>query len=109
GRDATSAVEIVLHAGLIPVVVADYDARAAAGRVRLQSPAAGSTAHAGTAVSLQIGAGFSPQMVDVPNVVGLSSADAVARVRRAGFSALILSAGARSGVFVIPDQVVGQM
>jgi len=99
GRDAAEAIEVALRAGLLPRVVGDRDARAAAGRVRMQSVATGTPARTGSPVTLQVGAGASPSMVDVPDVSGQSVEAAVARLSSGGFATSIVRVAARPGVF----------
>jgi beta-lactam-binding protein with PASTA domain len=65
----------------------------------MQSAGAGSSARTGTPVTLQVGAGASPSMVDVPNVAGQTVDAAVARLSAAGFSTSIVRVAARPGVF----------
>ena len=108
GHDASESVEAALREGLVPVVEADRDARASVGRVRLQSPAAGTVVRAGSNVTLSVGGGFSGAMSDVPNVVGLSTSEASARLSAAGFSTQVVRVAVRPGVFAMSDQVLGQ-
>jgi beta-lactam-binding protein with PASTA domain len=108
GRDATEAVEVALRAGLVPTIVADLDARGQVGRVRLQMPAAGSPARVGSSVSLHVGARTSASMVDVPDVIGLPSGDAAARLAASGFATQLIRSNAKPGLFANPDQIVGQ-
>ncbi len=106
GRDAGDAIASAIASGFVPTVVADRDARAAAGRVRVQSLAPGTAMRAGSPVTLSVGGGYAPTMIDVPNVVGLTTADAVATLARYGIAAQVVSVRGRPGVFVANSQLV---
>ena len=60
-----------------------YDSKVKAGLVKSQDPAADTDTHVGAAVALTVSKG--PQTGQVPNVVGLSEADAKTTLEGAGF------------------------
>ena len=64
-------------------------ASAPPGRVTAEQPAAGAAAKKGSTVALTVSKG--PQRVVVPNVVGRSRDDAIARLRSAGLHAAVFS------------------
>jgi beta-lactam-binding protein with PASTA domain len=59
------------------------------GRVTAERPAAGTAVKKGSTVALTVSRG--PQRVSVPNVVGRTRDDAIARLRSAGFHAAVFS------------------
>ena len=79
--DATRALE---DAGLkVGQITSANDSQAAAGTVLLQDPAAGSTVDDGASVGLTVSSG--PGTAAVPDVVGMTRADAQAALADAGF------------------------
>lgn len=61
----------------------DYDPDIESGKVVSTDPSSGTTARAGSTVTLTVSKG--PEMVDVPDVVGMSAADARRTLEDAGF------------------------
>ena len=106
GRDAGDAIVAAIAEGFVPTVVADRDARAAQGRVRVQSVVAGTPLPTGSRVTLSIGGGYAQTMVDVPVVVGMSTANATAALARVSIRAEIVPVRARPGVFTADGQTV---
>ena len=106
GRDAGDAIAAAIAEGFVPTVAADRDARAAVGRVRVQSAAAGSLLRTGSPLTLWAGGGYSPTMIDVPSVVGLTTSAASAQLSRAGIQAQIVAVRGRPGVFTAGNQIV---
>ncbi len=79
------AVAAIRGAGLSPVVNYAYSSTAPKGKVIGQSPLAGTTVTAGSAVSITVSQGSSPQS-SVPGVVGMSETAAKETLTRAGFT-----------------------
>ena len=108
-RDAGDAIAYALATGLVPVVASDRDARAAAGRVRVQSVAPGTSVRTGSPVTLWIGGGYAPSMIDVPNVVGMTPTAAAMTLSRLGIQVQIVPVRGRAGVFTPdPQRIVAQ-
>ena len=63
----------------------------------------------GSPLTFSVGSGYSPTMVDVPNVVGLYTTEAAAQLARLGLRAQVVAVRGRVGVFT-PDgqRVVAQ-
>ena len=108
GRTTGDAVATLLALGLSPSVSADRDPRAVAGQVRTQSPAPNAQARTGSVVAVTVGGGYAPTMAEVPSVVGVPSRDAVARLQALGYSADVVRARGRPGVYSVSDLVVAQ-
>ncbi len=84
GTGSAEAEAQLAESGLIVgSVTAEYTDDAPAGEVIAQSPESGTEVRVASAVALQVSAG--PTQGAVPNVVGLSSSDAVATLESAGF------------------------
>lgn len=74
---------------VVGTVSSAYNSSVAAGLVFFQSPAAGTTVASGSAVNITLSLG--PQVVAVPDVLGLSAAAADAAIAGAGLSIGIIS------------------
>jgi beta-lactam-binding protein with PASTA domain/predicted Ser/Thr protein kinase len=83
GQTEQAASAILRHAGLTPIPSLASSATVPTGRVIRQSPAAGSVVSKGTRVSIVVSGG--PASIALVNVEGLTSAQALARLRAAGF------------------------
>lgn len=85
GKTQSEAQAALTAAGLtLGAITYEHSATVAAGRTISQNPAAGTSAATGTAVALVISNG--PIAVTVPNVVGMTLADAQAAIIAAGLS-----------------------
>jgi beta-lactam-binding protein with PASTA domain len=104
GATGAEAVGRLVTAGLRANVVTDRDPRATLGRVRTQTPRAGTSARRGDSVTLTVGAGFSPYSIDVPNVVGQRLNDATARLSTVGAVASVVRVPGSGS----PDVVLAQ-
>ncbi len=83
GQSQQSAVAELRHAGLQPVTGSASSATVASGLVISQSPPAGTALRSGGRVALTVSSG--PASAGVTGVEGLSAAQAVAKLRAAGF------------------------
>ena len=103
----TAAQTSITSAGLTPgAVTSANSATVPAGLVISQSPAAGSSVAAGTAVALVVSLGPAPVSVPVPNVVGLTQTDAQTAITNAG---LTVGAVTTSSSTTVPaGQVISQ-
>jgi len=85
GKSESDASNAISDAGLKTKVVRDYSDSVAKGKVIDQFPASGSKAAAGSEVLISVSLGKEPAgTVAVPDVMGMSEADAVAAVEGAG-------------------------
>jgi beta-lactam-binding protein with PASTA domain len=107
GRPALEAFEAAIRAGLRPRVALAAEP-GAPDPVRRQEPAAGAAARAGAVVTLTIGPGSGAAPADVPDVTGLATSEAAARLRAAGRTARVFRVQAPTGVFPDPDRVLAQ-
>lgn len=87
-QPVTAAQEAVIAAGLVPEVQSVPDPEIAENTVIATVPAAGTRAEDGSTVTLQVSSG--PEQVQVPDVAGLTVAQATAAVTDAG---LVLAPG----------------
>ncbi|HEV2924249.1 MAG TPA: Stk1 family PASTA domain-containing Ser/Thr kinase [Solirubrobacteraceae bacterium] len=83
GQTEQAAGAILRHAGLTPIPSLASSTTVPAGRVIRQSPAGGTVVSKGTRVSMVVSGG--PASTALVNVEGLPSAQALARLRAAGF------------------------
>jgi penicillin-binding protein 1A len=90
GLSRDQAVDILVGADFTPSV-ATVDSGQPAGTVVSQSPGGGTTATAGSVVTIGVSTGRSPSAT-VPNVVGLSQGQATSTLNRAGFGVSVSSA-----------------
>jgi beta-lactam-binding protein with PASTA domain len=104
GATGADAVGRLLAAGFRPVVVTDRDPRAGLGRVRTQTPRAGTAARRGDAVTIAVGAGLSPYSIAVPDVTGLRLGDATMRLQGVGATATVIRVPGSGS----PDVVLAQ-
>ncbi len=86
-RTRNSATSILTAAGFNVKVVLNSSATIASGRVIDQDPTAGVNAQTGSTVTIVVSSG--PGTVRVPNVVGMTQADAVNALTAAGFKSQI--------------------
>ena len=105
GMSLANAEAAIENAGLtVGAVANDYSGTVPAGNVISQGPVGGTMVIPGSEVSLVISLG--PSLVEVPNVVGMSEADAEAAIINAG---LTIGAMARDYSNTVPaGQVIGQ-
>jgi beta-lactam-binding protein with PASTA domain len=94
GLPRSEAVEVLVEANFTPSVAAVNSGRPA-GTVVSQSPAGGSTATAGSVVSLTVSNGSDPSTT-VPNVVGLTENQASSTIRKAGLNVAASYTGTNS-------------
>ncbi|HWW89796.1 MAG TPA: Stk1 family PASTA domain-containing Ser/Thr kinase [Solirubrobacteraceae bacterium] len=83
GQTEQAASAILRHGGLTPIPSLASSATVPTGRVIRQSPAGGIVVSKGTRVSIVVSSG--PASIALVNVEGLTSAQALARLRAAGF------------------------
>ena len=57
-------------------------------------------------MSLSVGGGYAPSMIDVPSVVGFTTTDAIATLARYGIQAQVVALRGRPGVFRAGSQLV---
>jgi serine/threonine-protein kinase len=83
GKSQADAETALRNAGLVPSVVQQKSATVAKGVVAAQSPAAGATTAKGAVIGIVVSLG-PDSSVSVPNVVGMTAADAEAAITAAG-------------------------
>lgn len=89
-------------------VTESFSAKIARGKVASQNPEAGSRASRGSTVSLVVSKG--PEMVSVPNVVGLSQQEAAARLAAEGLEPQVqteVASGTTEGTVMSQDPASG--
>ena len=84
GLSREAAEDRISDAGLTPGDVSEQESEEAEGEVLSQDPAGGSEVERGTTVNLTVSTGV--EMVDVPNVVGLSARDARGQLNADGLA-----------------------
>jgi serine/threonine-protein kinase len=88
GQTQAEASSALANAGLSVAPFTEYNATVAKGSVIGQLPKAGSSVAKGTEVGIAISGGKEPASVVVPNVVGMSSAEATKAVEELGLRVL---------------------
>jgi serine/threonine-protein kinase len=83
GQSETAAAATLRHAGLVPVPALTASSTVAAGVVIGETPAAGSAVEKGARVTIAVSTG--PGSSPLPNVAGLTAAQATATLKEAGF------------------------
>jgi serine/threonine-protein kinase len=83
GQSEAVAVAALRHAGLVPVPELTASTTVADGVVISETPAAGSVVEKGTRVTLAVSTG--PGSTPLPNVAGLTAAQATTKLKEAGF------------------------
>jgi eukaryotic-like serine/threonine-protein kinase len=83
GQSEAAASATLRRAGLVPVPALTANASVASGTVISETPPAGSAVGKGTHVTISVSTG--PGSAALPNVVGLASTQASARLKAAGF------------------------
>lgn len=84
GKSSDQALTELTAAGLKPTTKMAFSDTVAAGLVISQIPAGGSNVSKGAVVSLRVSQG--PQMVNVPNVIGMTAANAGKAIENAGLT-----------------------
>lgn len=107
GTPAGAASEQLQALGLTVKVQEEFNANVPAGTVMVQEPKAGETVDRGTAVSLNVSKG--PEVVKVPNVVGLSEEEAKRRILATGKLKLWPFGVNYQGHDTLPDNVLRQV
>ncbi len=86
GKSESAAKQLLENAKLsVGSVTEDYSDDYAEGEVMSQSPRAGSTVEEGISVDFVISLGKKEELIPVPDIRGMSEADAVAKLRSLGF------------------------
>jgi beta-lactam-binding protein with PASTA domain len=83
GQSETVAAAALRHAGLVPVPALTASSTVANGVVISETPSAGSVVEEGTRVTLAVSTG--PGSSPLPDVAGLTAAQATAKLKEAGF------------------------
>lgn len=83
---ASAAADAVKAAGLVPVTYNDFNSSTPSGLVFGQAPAAGTAIAPGSEVAIGVSLGKAPSNPKVPNVVGMTAADAQTALKNAGFT-----------------------
>ncbi len=89
GKSEADAKSAISSAGLAPVVVKTFSDTIAKGKVIAQFPDAGTTAAKGSEALIQVSLGKESTSVEVPDVSGMTEADAVAALEAAGLVATV--------------------
>ena len=84
GKSQTEATSILEKEGFVVNVVESYDPQVEKGIVISQSPEAGTTASAGSSITIRVSQGADDNKVRVPDVVGMTEMDATATLAESG-------------------------
>lgn len=94
GMSVNAAINLLEQAGFAAVQRTEYDPSYAPGTVIDQDPAAGTQTETGVEITITVSTD-NPPLVEIPNVVGLAEANAVARLEEAGFGVKVVQAEER--------------
>lgn len=86
GKSQTEATSLLEKEGFVVNVVESYDPQVEKGIVISQSPEAGTTASAGSSITIRVSQGADDNKVRVPEVVGKTEMDATAILTESGLS-----------------------
>ena len=86
GKSQTEGTSLLEKAGFVVNVVESYDPKVEKGIVISQSPEAGTTAPAGSNITIRVSQGAEDNKVRVPDVVGMTEMDATATLTESGLS-----------------------
>lgn len=86
----TNAVSVLMNAGLTANVTPAFSSTVPAGTVISQNPASGTQVASGSSVDVVVSSG--PELITVPNVVGLTQANAVFALTTAGLTVNVTTA-----------------
>ncbi|MDE5718441.1 MAG: Stk1 family PASTA domain-containing Ser/Thr kinase [Lachnospiraceae bacterium] len=86
GKSQTEATSLLEKEGFVVNVVESYDPQVEKGIVISQSPEAGTTASAGSSITIRVSQGAEDNKVRVPDVVGMTEMDATATLAESGLS-----------------------
>mgnify|MGYP001032863651 FL=1 len=84
GKSQTEGTALLEKAGFVVNVVESYDPQVEKGIVISQSPEAGTTAAAGSSITIRVSQGAEDNKVRVPDVVGMTEMDATATLTESG-------------------------
>ncbi len=84
GKSQTEATSLLEKEGFVVNVVESYDPQVEKGIVISQSPEAGTTASAGSSITIRVSQGAEDNKVRVPDVVGMTEMDATATLAESG-------------------------
>lgn len=111
GLDQTAATKAIEGAGLSMVPYDEYDDDTGKGKSFGQVPGAAESIDQGSIVFVGFSLGAEPTDEEVPNVLGRTQADAVARLKKGGFKTTVKSAhivGAKKGQVVAQTPKSGE-
>mgnify|MGYP001120577800 FL=1 len=84
GKSQTEGTALLEKAGFVVNMVESYDPQVEKGIVISQSPEAGTTAAAGSSITIRVSQGAEDNKVRVPDVVGMTEMDATATLTESG-------------------------
>lgn len=86
GKSRTEATSLLEKEGLVVNVVESYDSQVEKGIVISQSPEAGTTAPAGSSITIRVSQGAEDNKVRVPDVMGMEEMDATVSLTESGLT-----------------------
>lgn len=84
GKSQTEGTALLEKEGFVVNVVESYDPQAEKGMIISQSPEAGTTASAGSSITIRVSQGAEDNKVRVPDVVGMTEMDATVTLTESG-------------------------